>query len=396
MPVVIIFIVIALAVSTLGSFFSPKKEIPLPQANLSQIEEYSKTQPVFPAQSSSPKAASQIKEESPILPLFSIDTFIKYGPLEKEVIDDTNRVVFEFGARVSPPETEGQILFETKVEGFDDGWKEIYSPEREISLPPGVKEYTFLVRAKINNVVDSTPAKRTFKLNISPYFDKIKISWLETPTFDRPSLITLTAYIEKNENIDITGWEIKGKNGNFIIPQGIEEFNPLITPLPSKDIIVKQWDRIYISSESNPLGRKDGNFRPNKCMGYLFSSHNFTIPISKNCPRPESEKLPRYLEKCCREYVLGLGSCESPTYQGMADYNLFKDSNCLYYLSANLNYGGCFANYYQEQNLSESEWHIYMDRREKEIMDEKLDTIYLRDKAGLLVNKYNYGEACCR
>ena len=96
---------------------------------------------------------------------FSVNTYIISGPKEGEALDETNQVVFRFTAWVYPKETEGQIMFETKIIGFDEDWKETSSQDRVVELPAGPKEYTFFVRAKIGKIVDPTPAKRTFKIS---------------------------------------------------------------------------------------------------------------------------------------------------------------------------------------------------------------------------------------
>ena len=126
-------------------------------------------------------------------------------------------------------------------------------------------------------------------------------------------------------------------------------------------------------------------------MGYLKSYIDFPIPIYTYCPKPSQSELPPYLGYCCREYINTLGSCENPTYQKIADYDLFKDSNCMSYLNNNFNYGGCFLNYHEDSDFLRNEWHIYLGRVEKEIMAPEIDTIYVRDQNGLLVNEYSYG-----
>jgi hypothetical protein len=181
--IVIVLIILALAITSVVNFLKPEStELP-PEETVPRIEESipESLSPIWTPEESKPVIQPQ-EEKSPTSSA-SIDTFIKYGPLEKEIIEDTNRVVFEFGAKVSAEETEGQISFETKIEGVDPDWQETFSNEREIDLPRGVGEYTFLVRAKINNIVDPTPAKRTFKIKVSPYFEKVKISNLKTPLF---------------------------------------------------------------------------------------------------------------------------------------------------------------------------------------------------------------------
>jgi hypothetical protein len=236
------------------------------------------------------------------------------------------------------------------------------------------------------------------KSDISPYSGKVKISNIRTQTSYYSSLITLTTSLQKDEKIDITGWEFKTKNGSFLIPKGLEQINPLYPALLAQDIIAKQWDIIYISSDLSPFLERDKNFRPNKCMGYLSGFRNFTIPLPQTCPWPQIDKLPSYINYWCQQYINTLGSCQAPTSEGMTKYDLFKDDNCVYYLNSNLNYNGCFSNYQKDQDFSSNQWHIYLDRRDREIFpwnNIKFDTLYLRDKNGLLVDKYEFGQRVC-
>lgn len=326
----------------------------------------------------------------------SVDTFISFGPRNNEIINDTNRLSFEFGVKITPENTEGQISYETKVEGLETSWQQTYSTQRTIDFPAGQKQYTFFARAKIKDTVDPTPAKLTFTLNLSPYFGKVKMSNVRAPDiYANPTLITLNTYLGSSENINITGWKLEAKKGYLLLPQAMGTYNPLITTVQFQDIIVKQNDTIYISSESNPLGGKDWNFRVNKCMGYLDNATKFPIPISVNCPRPQGETLPLYLGTRCKEYIATLGACQQPTDTGMQSYDVFKDSNCLNYVNSTFNYTGCYAKYYQTANFWENQWNIYLNRTDREIMTD-CDTIYLRDKNDLLIDKYIYGAPNCR
>jgi len=319
---------------------------------------------------------------------FSVNTYIISGPKEGEALDETNQVVFRFTAWVYPKETEGQIMFETKIIGFDDDWKETSSQDRVVELPAGPKEYTFFVRAKIGKIVDPTPAKRTFKINTSPYFGKVKISGASYQSSTYPSLITLHTNLKEGEKINITGWEIKGNGGSTIIPQGIEKYNPVYNSPASDDIILKSGTAVYLSGGSNPLG-KNQNFQVNKCFGYLANLRNFPISISQSCPRPYREEF-SYLSQCCQEYVSQMGSCRTPSYWDWVSRGLLQDYQCLNYVTYNFNYAGCFRNYSQDKNFLGNSWHIYIERN---ILSSKRDTLYLRDQNGLVVDKYPYG--CC-
>ena len=264
-------------------------------------------------------------------------SFITSGPEEGEVIEETTRVTFEWDAKVSS-ETNGWLRFETKIEGFDDKWRTTYSKKRTATLPPGPQEYTFLVRAKIKDVTDLTPAKRTFRINTSPYLGKIKIYSVRVQSSSRLSLIRLSTRLKKEEEVNITGWQIRGKANSFIITSGIEKYYPGYNPVPGKSIFVKQGDKIYLSGGSNPLGR-GRNYRPNKCLGYLTNNNNFLVSLPKKCPKPTIEDV-YHLNPYCQEFVLKMKKCEIPDYSNNLRVSL--DPECTSYLTDNFNYPSCF------------------------------------------------------
>ncbi|MCK4473955.1 hypothetical protein KAU40_01690 [Candidatus Parcubacteria bacterium] len=382
---VIIAVIIATIITFSGSFQLPGQEekavqppVSFPVSELKPVEE-------------KPLEKEPLEEKLPEeKPGFAINTYITSGPEKGEIINETNRVVFEFKAKVYPEETQGRITYETKMQNFDDDWKETSSQKRIINLPPGPKEYTFLVRAKIKDVVDKTPAKRTFQINTSPYFDKVKISSVRTQTSSRSSLITLYTNLEKEQEVNITGLRIKGRIGSFIIPTGIEKYNPYYNPVPNTDIFIKQGDKIYLSGASNPLGR-GRNFRPNKCLGYLTNYHDFPVSLSLNCPKPADEEI-SHLKPCCKVFIRNLGRCEALEYAD--NISVSTDAECTAYLNKTFNYAACYRNYFRDEDFIEKNWHIYMNTNF--IVSDDCDTLYLRDQNGLVIDKYDYGSPVCR
>jgi len=320
-----------------------------------------------------------------------IDTYITSGPANGEIIEDTNRVVFEFEAKILSDQVQGKIYFETKLIGFDNDWKKTSSKKRVVSLIPGPKEYTFLVRAKTRNVIDYSPAQTTFKINVSPYFGKVKISSARIQSSSRPSLITLTTSLKKDEQINITNWSLEGKQGKIIIPQGVEKYYHYYNSYINEDIFIERGDRIYLSSDYNPLGR-DKNFRLNRCMGYLLDSFDFAIPVPKNCPKPSREEI-AHLSSCCQQFILKLRPCQTPDYS--ENIAVRSDQECTKYIDDNLNNLGCFQNHSQDSNFLNSAWHIYLNDKDI-VANDCYDTLYLRDQNGLLINTYSYGRPVCR
>ncbi|KPJ56435.1 hypothetical protein AMJ49_04825 [Parcubacteria bacterium DG_74_2] len=333
--------------------------------------------------------AAIVKPEKPSA-VSAIDTLITAGPESGETIEETNKVVFEFEAKIPSKEAKSRIFFETKIIGFDDDWQKTSSKKRKITLPLGPKEYTFLVRAKTKDSTDITPAQRTFKINVSPYFEKVRISKVTIPSSSRPSLTTLITNLKEEEKINITGWQIKGRNGSAVIPQGIKKWLPGYN-YADKDIFIKQGDKIYLSGSSNPLG-KNRNFLNNKCFGYIAKSKNFITPVSGSCPKPEKEEI-SHLHICCQEFInRRVNRCFVPDYS--KNFKIYNDSECVDFLNETFNYEGCFRKYSRDEDFLRNDWHIYLST--EIAADSYCDTIYLTDQNGLVVDKYSYGRDICR
>ncbi len=388
--IITVIIIFVLALSFINTF-SPslsmlKENVFLSQDTRSQVEiSVTEKQSTTPY----PYQASILETSTPKTQTFEITTKIVSGPKHNEVIDETNKITFEFDLKI--PDPDQRTRFQTKVLGFDSEWKSTYSKKRTITLPPGPKEYTFLVREK-EKAETTLPAQRIFKLNISPYFDKVEISRVQTQTSSRSSLITLSTHLKKKEEVNITGWQIKGKQGSFVIPEGIEKYRTYYSPVPTESIFVKRGDKIYLSSALNPLGRGI-NFRPNKCLGYLTNYPNyrdFAISLSKKCPRPTKEEISG-LDPCCQEFIFDNETCKIPDYS--SNFIILSDSECVFYLNENFNYDGCFRNYFRDEDFIMKNWHIYMNRNL--VVSNSCDTFYLRDQNNLFIDKYTYGKAQC-
>lgn len=398
LTIIAIIIVLIAILSFSGKKGLKEKLADFGQANIFQTQENISPKQTLEKKSSEEKYFEETieptekeKEKEKVKePSISINTYITAGPKEGEIIEEIDKITFEFEARIFPEESEEKIYFETKVDGLDDDWKKTYSQKRTVKFPPGSKEYTFLVRAKIKGSAKITAAKRTFTINNSPYLGKIKISSIKTETSSRPSLITLRTYLEKDEKINLTGWQIQTKKSSFVIPFGIENYYPGYNQEPTSDIIIRKGDKIYLSGSQNPFGRNK-NFRTNKCFGYFTNYRDFPISISKNCPKPEKEDI-SFLSPCCKEFILELGRCEIPDYS--KNLKIAVDSECVSYLVENLNYSGCYREHYKDEDFLENQWHIYLNRNI--VVSNDWDTLYLRDENGLFVDKHSYGSPSCK
>ena len=381
-----ILILIGIFAVSAGGNILKNIDIPLPKLQLF-AEKSTKTTTPTP-QAASPRPSTISQAPSKVSATFILDTIITKGPAKDIKISETNVVTFEFEGSVNPADTAGRITFETKVEGVDLNWKTTSSRQRKITLPPGPKEYTFLVRSKLGKEVDSTPAQQSFNIAVSPYFGKIKISSVRAAGTSSSSLIKLTTTLSQEEKIIITGWKIQGKGGSFQIPQGIENISSTLSIIPRDNIVIKRSDTILLSGEQSPFG-VGRNFRPNSCMGYLKAFYSFPVSISSSCPnaKPKVEEI-TFLSESCQEFILrkiNFSSCTVPDYsQNIA---ISTDGACVSYITENLNYNACYQKHSQESNFLKKEWHIYMNTN---FVRKLHDTIELTDQNGLFVDKKVY------
>jgi hypothetical protein len=311
---------------------------------------------------------------------FLIDTYITAGPVANEVIEKTNKVTFKFEG-VTSQAIKSKISYETKVEGFNTKWQSTDSGERTIEFPAGNKQYTFFVRTKTDGYYDTTPAQVTFFVKTSSNFGQIKISGVSSDK------VTLRAVLKENEKIDITGWKVVGKGGEFTIPQGIELYPGYFSP--NSDIFIKSGEQIYIKSDNSPFWQNNA-FLTNKCFGYLASSgSSFPFSTSRICPSIKREEICNF-SQACQSAILSLQNCRPVDNSKLS--SLTYDSICQTYMenyaNKNLNYSGCVGNYLKDDNFFGKIWYIYAGFSPSCKCGE--DAIYLYDNNGLLVDKYEY------
>jgi len=92
----------------------------------------------------------------------SLDTTITSGPSEGATLTHTT-ITFSFNARVTGRSAR-TLTFDTKLDGFDDDWVAVSVSQRTITVPTKRQLYTFQVRARTDDMVDDTPATRSFTI----------------------------------------------------------------------------------------------------------------------------------------------------------------------------------------------------------------------------------------
>lgn len=252
--------------------------------------------------------------------------------------------------------------------------------EKSVDSPSYYKPYT----AQTEKTIEKPIEKPALKPTVSEYIGKVKIFSIQKASIYQPSMITLTVAPYKGDPINLTGWTIQTRKGSFIVPQGIEEYEPFPTDKYPKDIIIKDHVTVYLINDENPLGRNK-NFRANKCFGYLRDKYTFSPSIYYGyCPKPKLEDV-SHLQPECQEFILRLPSCQIPEY---ADNNkILFDMECRNYMDTIFSYRSCVKNHSEDNDFLKGYWYVYLSSN---IVEELHDTIYLYDKNSLLVDKYLY------
>jgi len=324
-------------------------------------------------------------------PSISLDTVITDGPSEDARLIQTTTATFEFSGHITPEDTKERITFDTKIVGFDEDWKRTSGTQRKVTLPPGIQNYTFLVRARVGGVVDSTPASRTFQTHVSPYFGKVDISRITIPTKTRNSKITLSIKLAPDEKVNITGWKFETQIDKYLIPQGVVLFTGDVSTNKREDIVLQSGQRVIIESRQNPLANNI-NFRVNECFGFLEEEFNTSLPESNRCPKDFEftiEKVSQY-SPACQDFLLKkMKGCKIPDYS--QNTAIFADFSCVILLKdleAKFTYGYCLQQFSEDKNFIKNTWYIYNEG--DEFLRGGHDRIILFDENGLFVDKRIY------
>jgi len=266
---------------------------------------------------------------------------------------------------------------------YNEGSASVYKP----------KTNPLKVINKSTNTTNTTPSLSPIQTNepnenkkdpeaLSPYFEKVRISEIRNESYYYPSLIGLTYYLDPNEKINLTGWKVKGRQGEIIIPKAIKKYQPYFQ---AEDVIVENYGTIYLINAQNPLGINK-NFQLNKCMGYLTNYYNFYPSFFTSCSSYPQLSQISYLNPECQEFILRLSNCEIPDYS--KNSKIAMDSQCVSYLNSNFNYDSCFKKYSNDSDFLLNIWYLYVGG--SNIAHPLHDTLYIFDQKGLLVYKYIY------
>lgn len=214
---------------------------------------------------------------------------------------------------------------------------------------------------------------------LSPYFHDIRLSGVSAGTSYYYGTITLSDdNYNSTDTIDITGWQIKSRDGGEYIPQAINIYDPTGLTPPS-DIIVKQGDTVSLYSSSAPF-----NLRLNECIGYVAHVADFDPALPLSCPEVDQSQIQNFTG-ACQEYIDSIGGCEQPN---MASPQIPQtDYACQDYLENNFTYKSCFQAHDGDANFLSNQVWVWTGAN---VVDQYHDSVELLDRNGLLVDLYTY------
>jgi len=214
----------------------------------------------------------------------------------------------------------------------------------------------------------------------SPYKGKIFFDWVQSGGEASDERIAIRNRSD-TERISITGFSIITEHRqNYVIPLG--SALPGFSVTPSDAIILGPRDRAIIS-----VGKQSRqiNFRENLCTGYFDETAQFSLGLSHRCPMPDTRALRDVSDQCIR-IISGIGRCRTGPLPEFVDPTR---PECMNYITQNLNYAGCVANYKSRPDFYNDQWLVWMQRTIP-FFNKRFDTVVLKDQQGRVVDEYTY------
>ena len=206
----------------------------------------------------------------------------------------------------------------------------------------------------------------------------VKINYIrQQNNFGQSLEVSLYANLAGSELVNITGWTVKSNKGSFKIPQAQEVYS---FGGVEGNINLKSGDMVNFYSTDGPKG----NFRLNKCMGYIEDISPFVPSLSKTCPYISRSEITNFSGEC-QDYILSLRSCQEPSANSPVPLN---DDACHNFLRK-LNYVGCVEKYGKDSDFRSNDWRVWIGGQ-LDIFDPLHDKVQLLDRSGKVVDEYSY------
>ncbi len=206
----------------------------------------------------------------------------------------------------------------------------------------------------------------------------VKINYIrQQNSFGQSLEFGLYANLAENESVNITGWTVKSNKGSFTVPQAQEVYS---FGGSERNISLLPGDKANFYPTDGPKG----NFRLNKCMGYIEELSPFAPPLPKTCPYVSRSEIINF-SGACQEYILSLRSCQEPAANPPIPLN---DYACRDFLRK-LNYVGCVEKYKKDKDFLSNDWRVWIGDQ-LNIFDPLHDKVRLLDQNGKVIDEYTY------
>lgn len=196
-------------------------------------------------------------------------------------------------------------------------------------------------------------------------------------TFNNYLEAVISSSLNQNETANLTGWTVKGNKGSFTIPRAQETYS---FGGPETDITLRYSDRVHLYSGRGPIG----NFRVNKCLGYVEDVSPLTPTLPGSCPAISRSEISGF-SGACQNYLNSLRACQNPAANPPVPLDDFACHDFL----RKLNYVGCVEKYGNDSDFLQNEWRIWLEEQIK-IFDPTHDKVQLLDKSGRVIDEYTY------
>lgn len=213
---------------------------------------------------------------------------------------------------------------------------------------------------------------------LSPYYGQVRINSVSSGNFPNLNQFSLGADYSLKTPIDITGWSLKSKNRDVLIPKAVSNYDPSGFSMAT-DIAIGNGQYVNFYNTASPILT---NLRLNECTGYLNNTYKFTPALPNNCSTSYSRSEIASFSGSCQDMITSLWGCSEPT-----EEQLSSDQSCRSFLTDRFNYSGCYKYHRGDADFLSSEWDVWLNGS---MYFENHDLVLLFDGDGLLVNQYSY------
>jgi hypothetical protein len=225
-----------------------------------------------------------------------------------------------------------------------------------------------------------TPPEGFLADDLSPYFDKVRITSVRRP--DRYGIGgDFTVYVDASvsSGADVTGWTVRSHRGSIVIfgagaPVGPVNYSRIVIRPNTSATFYAAWSSFV------------KNIELNACTGYLNDRYSVSPKLPNNCPRPARSELVNF-SGGCQNFINSLSSCELPSPAELNQFSVSGDTACRTFIDQ-LTYDGCVRRSRDLSNFFSYGWRVWMGVELK--FDPYHDRLLLFDATGKLVDEYIY------